>query len=78
MYAWVTSLIRLRKLEALHVMPKEGIFVDSVKVEAVMKWSGPTSVTEVKSFLRLTGYYIRFIKDYSKLPATVAHLSKKR
>ncbi|GJS62267.1 putative reverse transcriptase domain-containing protein [Tanacetum coccineum] len=38
----------------------EGITMDPAKVEAITKWPRPTSVTEVRSFLGLAGYYRRF------------------
>ncbi|KAL5563619.1 hypothetical protein UlMin_033366 [Ulmus minor] len=40
-----------------HVVSKEGVSVDPVKIEAVSKWPAPTSVTEIRSFLGLAGYY---------------------
>nr|GFD17325.1 putative reverse transcriptase domain-containing protein [Tanacetum cinerariifolium] len=36
--------------------------MDSAKVEAITKWPRPTSVTEVRSFLDLAGYYRRFVE----------------
>ncbi|KAL2481102.1 reverse transcriptase [Abeliophyllum distichum] len=36
-----------------HVISAEGIYVDPIKIEAVMKWECPTNVTEVRSFLGL-------------------------
>ena len=44
-----------------HVISGEGIAVDPTKVESVTKWQSPTSVKEIHSFLRLAGYYRRFI-----------------
>ncbi|KAF8391725.1 hypothetical protein HHK36_021959 [Tetracentron sinense] len=40
-----------------HVVSAEGISVDPKKIEAVMSWTRPKSVTEIRSFLGLTGYY---------------------
>ena len=34
------------------------------KVKAICKWPVPTNVTEVRSFLGFTNYYLRFIKKY--------------
>ena len=44
-----------------HVVSADGIYVDPQKVEAVANWEQPTTVTEVRSFLGLVGYYRKFI-----------------
>ncbi|KAL5571020.1 hypothetical protein UlMin_020617 [Ulmus minor] len=43
-----------------HVISKDGLSVDPAKVEAVSRWAAPTSVTEIRSFLGLAGYYRSF------------------
>ncbi|KAL0544214.1 hypothetical protein IC582_019327 [Cucumis melo] len=43
-----------------HVVSAKGVSVDPQKVEAVVNWERPNSVTEVRSFLGLAGYYRRF------------------
>ena len=35
------------------------------------------SVFEIRSFLGLAGYYIRFIKDFSQLAASMTRLTRK-
>ena len=40
-----------------HIISERGIEVDPKKIEAVLKWQVPTTVPEVRSFLRLAGYY---------------------
>ncbi|XP_028805311.1 uncharacterized protein LOC114760211 [Neltuma alba] len=44
-----------------HVVSAEGVAVDPTKVDAVLKWEQPKSVTEVRSFLGLAGYYRRVV-----------------
>ncbi|GMH17778.1 hypothetical protein Nepgr_019619 [Nepenthes gracilis] len=60
-----------------HVVSKEGISVDPMKVEAVVKWNRPTSVTEVRSFLGLAGYYRRFVENFSQIAVPLTQLTKK-
>lgn len=40
-----------------HVISSEKIFMDPIKVEAVVNWEPPVYVTDIKSFLGLVGYY---------------------
>ena len=39
-----------------HVVSKGGIFINPAKIEAVSKWSAPTNVSEIRSFLGLVSY----------------------
>ena len=59
-----------------HVVSTLGVLVDPEKVEAVMSWERPKSVFEIHSFLRLVGYYRRFIKDFSRLAAPMTKLTR--
>ncbi|GJW45339.1 putative reverse transcriptase domain-containing protein [Tanacetum coccineum] len=40
-----------------HIVSADGITMDPAMVEAITKWLRPTTVTEVRSFLGLAGYY---------------------
>ena len=53
------------------------IRMDKGKVQAIMEWSVPTKVTELRSFLGLANYYKRFIKEYSKMVSPFTDLLKK-
>ncbi|GKA17550.1 putative reverse transcriptase domain-containing protein, partial [Tanacetum coccineum] len=48
-----------------------------VKVESVKNWKTPESSTEIRSFLGLTGYYRRFIENFSKIAKPLTLLTQK-
>jgi hypothetical protein len=45
-----------------HVISKGGISVDPSKVQDVLGWKAPTSVSDIQSFLKLAEYYQRNIE----------------
>jgi len=59
------------------VISKDGVVVDPIKVESVMEWQQPTTPTEVRSLLRLAGYYRKFIEGFSKLALPLTKLTRK-
>ena len=60
-----------------HVLGKDGILVDPSKIEAVKNWPRPVSVSEVRSYLGLVGYYRRFVEGFSKIAVPLTALTKK-
>jgi hypothetical protein len=50
-----------------HVISAERIAVDPSKVQEVLEWKSLRSVTQIRSFLGLAGYYHRFIPNFSKI-----------
>nr|GFA03416.1 reverse transcriptase [Tanacetum cinerariifolium] len=69
---WLSSVAFLG-----HIVSAEGITMDPAKVEAITKWPRPTSVTEVRSFLGLAGYYRRFVEGFSRLSLPLTKLMRK-
>jgi hypothetical protein len=45
--------------------------------EAILDWEPPRSVPTLKSFLRLTSYYRKFIKKFAKITTLLTNLLKK-
>ena len=58
-----------------HVVSAEGISTDPDKIAAVKTWPVPKSKKDVRSFLGLTGYYRRFVQNYSKVAAPLFALT---
>jgi hypothetical protein len=60
-----------------HIISVEGIAVDPSKVQEVLDWKSPRSVTQIHSFLGLVGYYRRFIPNFSKIAKPMTQLLEK-
>jgi hypothetical protein len=59
-----------------HVLSAKGVVVEPSKIEAVSKWQSPKSVTQIRSFLGLVGYYHWFIENFSKIAKPMTELLK--
>jgi len=68
----------LREVSFLgHHISKEGIYIDPVKIQAILDWERPKNVTEIRSFLGLAGYYRRFVKEFLLLASSLTKLTRK-
>jgi hypothetical protein len=59
-----------------HIISAESIAVDPSKVQE-LDWKSPKSVTQIRSFLELAGYYHRFIPNFSKIAKPMTKLLEK-
>lgn len=60
-----------------HIISADGVKTDPEKISAVQSFPVPTSVKEVQRFLGLSGWYHRFIKNFSEKAAPLHALKKK-
>jgi hypothetical protein len=51
--------------------------VDPSKVQDVLIWNAPTSVSDIQRFIGLTGYYRRFIEVFSKISKSMIEFLEK-
>jgi len=60
-----------------HVVGRNGLKVDSTKIQVVKDWPVPTNLKQLRSFLGLTNYFRKFIQGYSSLTAPLTSFMKK-
>jgi hypothetical protein len=60
-----------------HVVSKEGTRPDPGKIETVLHFPTPKTITSVRSFLGLTGCYRKYIRGYSRLAGPLIELTRK-
>ena len=59
-----------------HIVSKDQIRADPVKVQAMVNFGEPRNARELKSFLGATGFFRKFIKDYAALALPLSRLLK--
>lgn len=70
-----SKLCRSKLLFLGFVIDQEGLRVNPSKLEAIEKFPSPTTKTEVKRFLGLTGFFRKFVKNFANIAAPLHALS---
>jgi hypothetical protein len=58
------------------IISAQGLQVHQDKIRAIMDWSTPRNVTELRSFFRLCSYYRWFVRGFPQLGAPLKYLAK--
>ncbi|GBG65808.1 hypothetical protein CBR_g53778 [Chara braunii] len=67
---------RTKVLYLGHEISADGLRSEAPKVASIRDWPRPQTVTEVRSFLGMTGYYRPFVKNYSTIASPLTDLTR--
>src|SRR3954470_7756329 len=73
-YPSVFSLFLVLTIYLGHIISSNGVTPDPAKIQAILDWPRPRSLTTLRGFLGLTGFYRRFVRHYATLAAPLTDL----
>ena len=59
-----------------YIVSENGVETDPEKTECLRNWPIPDCIQDVRRFLGFSGYYRKFVKDYSKIARPLTNLLK--
>jgi hypothetical protein len=60
-----------------HIVSHEGVKVYPNNIKAMMDWTIPKTLNNLRGFLGLTGYYRKFVWNYGRIATPLMTLTKK-
>jgi hypothetical protein len=60
-----------------HIVSHEGVKVEPNNIKAMMSWSIPKTLNNLRGFFGLTGYYHKFLQNYGRIAMHLTTLTKK-
>ena len=60
-----------------HFISKDRVSTNPKKITTIQNWPTPKTITKLKGFLGLTGYYRRFVKNHGTISRPITSLLKK-
>ena len=57
-----------------YLINDKGISMDEDRVQAIQEWPMPKSVKDIQSFMGFTGFFRKFIKNYSIITAPLTNM----
>jgi hypothetical protein len=59
-----------------YIVDEHGVHVDPTKIQVIHDWPVTTTLTELRSFLGLTNFYLRFVLGFSHIAWALSQVTK--
>ena len=59
-----------------YIIDERGVHVDPAKIQVILDWPAPTTITELRSFLGLANFYRRFVLGLSHITWPLSQVTK--